>query len=543
MSSRVAGPCLDEAQAIAFVAGELPPELRLAAEAHVDDCDPCRQVLAALVRGVPNAATHPALVAAVTAPATTADLAGEWPLGSRVGRYVVGARIGRGGMGTVYRAEDPELGRSVALKRLHASADTETRARLIREARAAAQLAHPNVVTIYEVGDDAGTPFIAMELVDGVTLTAWCARELRSWREIVTMLVQAGRGLAAAHEHGIVHRDFKPDNVLVDRSGRARVADFGLARASDGVRGEPADDRGLGRLTSTGALSGTPAYMAPELVDGGAPNAASDQYAFAIALYEALHGHHPFKGATAPALWAEMAAGRIRDGARSIPAWLDQYVRRGLAVDRIVRWPSMTSFVDALERPSRRTWPWIALAGGVAVASMVVAVVALISTRAHEVAPAPPPVVTRTVVAPPDAAVVAVAPAIQPAPPKPKPTPKAPPTKEILTDLATSYHDDPQAALAKVERILAKEPANEWAHELAVVIACDVDYKLQRDHASAVQLAAAEAKARALADTLSPKARWDVWVECDRWAGIRLVGDVDKLGNGTIDHIGPKPPK
>ena len=297
------------------------------------------------------------------APAETAD---EWPPGRVVGRYVVSRRIGRGGMGTVYRADDPELGRAVALKRLHASADDDTRARLVREARAAAQLAHPNVVTVYEVGADAGTPFIAMELVDGSTLTAWLAEARRPWREITAMLAQAGQGLVAAHARGLVHRDFKPDNVLVDRAGRARVADFGLARAGD----EPADaavasDPRLGRLTQTGALAGTPAYMAPELVAGGPPDARSDQYAFAVAGYEALHGQHPFEGATAPMLWAAMAAGEVRPGPRALPGWLERAVRRGMAVDPAARYASMQALVAAIApaRPRRRRF--VAGVGGV----------------------------------------------------------------------------------------------------------------------------------------------------------------------------------
>ena len=215
-----------------FVAGELPAAQRQTVEAHVDDCDACRQVLAALVK-------HEEAVGATT-PAPTLPAAGsptdtgEWTAGAKVGRYVIRGNLGRGGMGAVYRAEDPELGRPVALKRLHAAADAETRARLTREARAAAQLAHPNVVTVYEVGDDRGTPYIAMELVDGVTLTRVAARR-RGDRGGTSSRCLRRRvaGSPPRTQRGLVHRDFKPDNVLVDRAGRARVADFGLARAWD----------------------------------------------------------------------------------------------------------------------------------------------------------------------------------------------------------------------------------------------------------------------------------------------------------------------
>jgi eukaryotic-like serine/threonine-protein kinase len=303
----------------------------------------------------------------------------DWAPGTRVGRYVVLARIGKGGMGTVYRAEDVDLGRAVALKRLHATASADSRARLVREARTAAQLQHPNVLTVHEVAEHEGMPFLAMELVEGVTLTEWLKSQ-RTWREIVAMLAQAGRGLAAAHERGLVHRDFKPDNVLVDRIGRARVADFGLARAggdhSDDTGARPAvRDERLARLTETGALAGTPAYMAPELVAGEPPDARCDQYAFAVTLHEALHGQHPFAGTTADALWSEMAAERVRPGKRTIPSQLERDVRRGLAADPTKRWPSVAAFVDAITPAvgwSRRRK--LAVAGGGVAAAAALAI-------------------------------------------------------------------------------------------------------------------------------------------------------------------------
>ncbi|HTR51299.1 MAG TPA: protein kinase [Kofleriaceae bacterium] len=341
--------CLDEAQALAFAAGELGDAARAPVEAHIDDCESCRRVLAALVRGGETR---------------------EWRAGAHVGRYTVGARIGRGGMGAVWRAEDRELGRAVALKRVHGGGDGEHRARLVREARAAAQLQHPNVVAVYEVGEADGEPFLAMELVDGETLASWL-RAPRSVRDIAGVLAQAGRGLAAAHAIGLVHRDLKPDNVLVDRTGRARVADFGLARAGDGHGSVARATGGLGKLTETGAISGTPAYMAPELVEGAPPDARSDQYAFAVTAFEALYGCHPFVGDSVEARWLEMAAGRIRDvrGKRRVPARLDRAVRRALAIDPEARWPSVAAFVAELERRPRRVWPWLAALGVLAAAN------------------------------------------------------------------------------------------------------------------------------------------------------------------------------
>src|SRR6185312_101332 len=255
-------PCLDERRAGEFVAGQMPAALRDSIEEHVDECGACRQLLAALIRSRPSTERP------------------GWE-GRQVGRFIVRERIGRGGMGEVFRADDRELGRAIALKRLDPGFDREL---LLREARAAAQLSHPNVVTVHEVGEADGAPFLAMELVDGTTLTRWLRDEPRTWRAIANVLAQAGRGLAAAHARGLVHRDFKPDNVLVDQSGRARVADFGLARMADD--GDPATPDALasGELlrTATGSLAGTPAYLAPEVVNGATPDARSDQYAYAI---------------------------------------------------------------------------------------------------------------------------------------------------------------------------------------------------------------------------------------------------------------------
>src|SRR5262245_2865916 len=198
-------------------------------------------------------------------------------------------------MGEVYEARDERLRRSVALKLLKAGAfDSEEsgRQRLVREALALAKLSHPNIVTIYEIGEVAGEQFLAMEFVDGATLRGWLAERPRSGREIRDAFAQAGRGLAAAHGAGLVHRDFKPDNVLVDRQGRARVSDFGLVTAPHAGAAPSGDARPL----ETAAAVGTPKYMSPEQHGGGRVDARSDQYAFCVALYEALYGAHPFAG-------------------------------------------------------------------------------------------------------------------------------------------------------------------------------------------------------------------------------------------------------
>jgi serine/threonine protein kinase len=226
----------------------------------------------------------------------------------RVGRFEIRERLGRGGLGVVYAAFDPELDRVVALKLMRPDRSTgDDRERMLREARAMARLAHPNVVPVYEVGYDDGRVFLAMERVPGRSARAWLATR-RSWREIVRVFVQAGRGLAAAHAAKLVHRDFKPDNVLVGDDGRARVADFGMA----------GDDAG-----------GTPAYMSPEQRAGGSVGPAADQYAFAVSLREALAGH-------------------------DAPARIATTLDRALAERPEDRWPTLTDLLDVLENPPQR---------------------------------------------------------------------------------------------------------------------------------------------------------------------------------------------
>ncbi|HEY4059943.1 MAG TPA: serine/threonine-protein kinase, partial [Kofleriaceae bacterium] len=319
--------CLDDQQAQAFTDHSMAPPQRAAIEDHIDDCASCRKLLAALVR---------------------TDAARSWAEGHRIGRYTIGKRVGRGGMGEVFRAEDTELVRPVALKRLLAKADREE---LLREARAAARLQHPNVVGVYEIIDANDEALLAMEWIDGVTLRAWLQERPRSWREIVTVMVAVGRGLAAAHASGILHRDFKPENVLVDRGDRPRVADFGLAR----VTTSPVVDGELA-LGSGSTLAGTVGYIAPELYEGKSATEQSEQYAFAIVLFEALHGMHPFAGDSALEMWRAMSAGKVRHGKAKLPAWLDRAVARGLAAKPDERWPDLPAFLDALERGMRRSW-------------------------------------------------------------------------------------------------------------------------------------------------------------------------------------------
>ncbi|WP_434421889.1 protein kinase domain-containing protein [Nannocystis pusilla] len=299
----------------------------------------------------------------------------------KIGRFTVLRELGRGGTGVVYAAYDEELERKVAVKLLHpeATADVvEARTRLLREAQAMARLSHPNIVSVHEVGTHHEQVYVAMEFVHGVTLSTWLKRQQRPWREIVDVFRQAASGLAAAHEAGLVHRDFKPQNAMVGDDGRVRVLDFGLARAE----GDPqlfADlertrelELGSGSsagaslraldtsLTLTGSLIGTPAYMAPEQFRGDRADARSDQFALCVALYEALFRSRPFPGDNLTELMRAVLAGHLRDpGSAKVPRALRAAVLRGLQVRPEHRYPSMDAFIAAIDRvvePPRTAW-------------------------------------------------------------------------------------------------------------------------------------------------------------------------------------------
>jgi len=270
------------------------------------------------------------------------------------GRFEARGLLGRGGMGMVLRAYDPKLGRDVALKLIAPErweAATVGNQRLELEARALAQLSHPNVVTVYDIGTVGEQPFIAMELVDGMTLRSWLSNIPRSEREILAMFGACARGLAAAHAAGLVHRDFKPDNVLIGGDGRPRVTDFGLV-ASD--------------ATSIKGVEGTPAYMAPEQWLGSGVDARADQFAFCVALWEALAGARPFRGSDDVRLREAVLAGAISAEPRPRRAFA-AVLERGLAREPQDRWPSLDDLMRELERvaPRRRRW-WF---GGLALAA------------------------------------------------------------------------------------------------------------------------------------------------------------------------------
>ncbi len=283
----------------------------------------------------------------------TERLFGEPSAPVRIGRYRVVERLGSGAMGVVYSAVDERLGRKLAIKLLHESfnGDPTGRARLLREAQAMARLRHENVVLVYDVGthgDGDEQVFIAMELVEGRTLERWQNEAPRGHEETLARYLQAGRALAAAHRAGVLHRDFKPENVLVDAAGRVRVLDFGLARALAGpAEGDPADSLSE-PLTRTGSILGTPAYMAPEQLRGEPTDARADQFSFCVALYEALHGERPFGNVPR---FAAVEVTHVPKDSR-IPGHLRRALLRGLADAKEDRHADMDALLAALRPPA-----------------------------------------------------------------------------------------------------------------------------------------------------------------------------------------------
>jgi serine/threonine protein kinase len=311
--------------------------------------------------------------------------------GSHLGKYRLDRVLGEGGMGVVWAAHDPDLERAVAIKVLrYAEASQQLRQRLLREARAMAKLKHPNVLTVYEVGTVGDRDYIAMELVDGMSLDNWLALGPTP-DEIWSAVLAAGRGLAAAHEAGVVHRDFKPHNVLRSRGGRVLVTDFGLARgmlaetdrASLGATATlddevtpfgatleaprtsspasashaSAESLLASPLTQTGALIGTPAYMAPEQYRGAPPDPRTDQFAFCVTAWQALTGERPFKGTTLDEM-RTAASGGVAHIQTKLPGEVRAVLARGLDPVAAQRWPSLEGLLDELERagaaPARR---------------------------------------------------------------------------------------------------------------------------------------------------------------------------------------------
>jgi eukaryotic-like serine/threonine-protein kinase len=320
---------------------------------------------------------------ASTADAAPRSASAAGPI-TRIGRFTVLRPLGQGGMGAVYTAYDESLDRRVAVKLLLRPRDANARVRMLREAQALAKVSHPNVVAVFEVGEHDAQPYIAMEFVRGENLADWHLRR-RPWQEVIRIYVLAGRGLAAAHAAGLVHRDFKPHNVMIDDdatggSRRVRVLDFGLAGrspAGDELVAEPpiVDATALDTpLTHAGAVMGTPAYMAPEQIAGRPATAYSDQFSFCVSLWEALYGERPFAGATPLEVFARVSGGEraLPSAPRDTPSWVLPVLERGLDGEPSRRWPDMPTLLAALERGlgrARRRWWGVGIAGAIVLSS------------------------------------------------------------------------------------------------------------------------------------------------------------------------------
>ncbi len=377
---------------------ELTAEAEAAARQHVAECETCAVQYQEVLSRRFDSVTAGTATMEVGGPATPAPTdAGappharskesvvtqpmELPRGTTIGRYVVVQPIGQGGMGVVYLAYDPELDRRVAVKLLRPdraappsssnSGSESARQRLLREAQAMAKLSHPNVVTVFDTGVHGDNVFMAMEYVPGLTLAQWLRAEKRPWRQVLPLLVQAGRGLAAAHAAHLVHRDFKPSNVLLsDSDGRVRVTDFGLVRAEGSdvpivVEGEDvALDSMSADITLSGAIVGTVGYMAPEQVRKEPLDGRADQFSFGVSLYEALYGQRPFAGDTASWVTSNLLKGKISEPPKDtpVPSWVHRIVLKALSPTPEQRFASMDALLDELEKdPSaklRRAAPW-----------------------------------------------------------------------------------------------------------------------------------------------------------------------------------------
>jgi len=311
-----------------------------------------------------------------TVPETRLVSDASFGVGTVVGRYRIVEKLATGGMGVVFRAHDPELSRHVALKlvlqspaALDGSASVEEyEQRLLREAQALARLSHPNVVAAFDVGKFAGALFIAMELIDGVSLRAWLMEQRRSRAEVLHILLEAGRGLSAAHRAGVVHRDFKLSNVMVSARGRVQVVDFGLARTlgavvsaepqapwvdesggAEGRSGAPSNSE----LTRTGTIVGTAGYIAPEQLEGGTNDERSDQFGYASAAFMALSGYSAYPSESLMAYRKALLEGQRAAWPKSVPRAVRKVVDRGLARAPAERYPSLDALLEDLERAAR----------------------------------------------------------------------------------------------------------------------------------------------------------------------------------------------
>ncbi len=386
-------PCLSDAAVADILEGRAAPGVVAAAQIHAADCDACRELLANVGR-VRAGARH-----APTAQEPEGTLAeGEVDpiVDTSIGRFRILERIGQGGMGIVYAARDETLHRRVAIKVLRRAVPSDAdggRERLLREARAMASVVHPNVVTVHEVGVHDERVFIVMDLVDGTDLAVWCRREQRSFRETMRVWLEAGRGLAAVHAFGLVHRDFKPQNVLVAENGRVMVTDFGLVAATQRADDRPPPEQLqalVGEMqTETGVVLGTPRYMPPEQLAADKVDVTGDQFAYCLSLWEALTGVHPFGDDTPIDRLERVRQGIFSTGDRRVPSRVLAVLRRGLAFDPSARYPDMNALLRALQRARDAGRRRLELAGGAVVVAAAVTVGVLVGGHGDAVCDSP----------------------------------------------------------------------------------------------------------------------------------------------------------
>jgi len=359
--------CPDENTFAAFVDGSLAADAQQALASHVDGCEACQVVLSDLARlrshvsAVGTEASDASRVRAQAADASRAepepalDVA-DAPDATSVGRYTIESTLGRGGMGVVHRAWDPVLARRVALKLIRKDrSDASSGDRLLREARAMAAVSHPHVVQVYDAGVHDGQVYIAMELVDGEPLDARIARGPLPYRAIVDLFQQAGLGLAHAHAAGILHRDFKPSNVFIDRAGAVKVGDFGLSRLGPASLADP---EAADFETAVGTVVGTVRYMAPEQAFGLPVDARADQFSFAVALYHALFGRFPFQGRTLDELRFEFSRQRATPPTdlRGAPPACVAPIMRALSARPEDRFATTTELLEALDQADQEAY-------------------------------------------------------------------------------------------------------------------------------------------------------------------------------------------
>lgn len=367
MSQDSAEGCPNESLLLGYALRQLEEAERNEVDEHLSRCRMCREVVVLWASRSKDAHGGPDSSIEAWSANPTANRLEE---GDTLGRFEILGRLGTGAFGTVYEARDPRIERRVALKFVPGSPDDTSR--LLHEGQALGRLNHPNVVTVHEVGRVPGGGAVIMELVEGQTLAQWASSPAVSARDVAAMFVQLGRGLAAVHEAGLVHRDIKPQNILIGADGQARIVDFGLATAASPRGTDIALTQLVGATTLAQAEhsgwggAGTPAYMAPERLAGGDATERSDQFSVCVSLFEAIHGIRPFTGSTLEELQTAMQRGRVAliDGRRRGPGWLARIAHRGLAFAPADRFDSMTALADALQRGlGRRRRYAVAVAG------------------------------------------------------------------------------------------------------------------------------------------------------------------------------------